>query len=76
MGDCFGEAMIERGVIGDENPHHALASGGGLGGGLALMAGDQQGDLAQLGGGFDAIQRRRLEMGIVMFGDNKNAHIK
>src|SRR5690606_6416529 len=75
-GDVLGEPFGERGAVGVQHLGDAGSLGGGLRRGLAAGSGDQHGDVgAKLRGGGERGERRRVEVGVVVFGDDQCSHV-
>ncbi len=75
----FGEPVIERGIVGEEDLGDAGDLCRRLGDPSAVFAGDEDvhlapGLLGDLRGGGDGRQRRRLQRRVVVFGNNQNRH--
>ncbi len=77
--DILGEAVAIGRVVGDQHLRHAGDLGGGIGGGAAILAGDEDVDVAgaglrQLGGGGGGVQGGGLDRIVVVLGDDENSH--
>src|SRR5581483_8768333 len=77
--DVLGQAVGVGGIVGQAHLGDPGDFGGGLGDRGAAAAGDEDmhvgaGDPGDLGGGGDRVQRRRLQRGAVMFGDDEDGH--
>ncbi|MOA31708.1 hypothetical protein D3C78_1528810 [compost metagenome] len=76
----LGQLVGQRGVVGDQNRAHPGDLGGGFGHRGAVVAGDQQVDVATDGsgsdllGGRDRVEGRRGQGGVVVFGNDENGH--
>ena len=71
----FGELVGVVWGVGDQYFFDTRDLGGGFGNRPAVVAGHQHGDiLAQLRGGGDGVQGRRLEGSVVVFGNDQDAH--
>jgi len=73
--DIFGELVAIMRGVGQQDFLDADDLGGSLGDRAAIVTGHQNGDIAtQLGGSSDGVEGGRLENGVVVFGNDQNAH--
>ena len=73
----LGQAMAQRGSIGDQHAGDTGNPAGGLGGLGAAVAGDQHIDhSAELERGAECGQGGELDRGAIMFGDDENGHVR
>ena len=74
-GEVLGQRVAQRVGFGEQHLRHARHGGGRLGRGAAALPGHQHVDVAaDARGRGEGVEDRRLEAGVVVFGDDENGH--